>query len=69
MNFFRKLDPFTVIALFPGGLFIVFATLTLVTRDTVYLYLATPLFIVALAFGLMGHFRRPAGEDGQDEGR
>lgn len=58
----QQLDPFTLIALFPAGLFLIFATLTLVTRDTVYLYLAVPLFVVALAFGLMGHFRRSPGE-------
>ena len=68
MTFFRKLDPFTVIALFPAGLFVVFATLTLVTRDTVYLFLAAPLFIVALTFGIMGHFRKPGGHP-DDEGR
>lgn len=68
MTFLKKLDPFTVIALFPAGMFLVFATLTLVTRDTVYLYLAAPLFIVALTFGIMGHFRTPGG-DPQDGGR
>jgi len=62
VKFIKKLDPFTVIALFPFGLFLAFTTVTLVTRDTVYLYLAAPLFIVAAAFGTMGYFRRSPGE-------
>ena len=62
MTFLKKLDPFMLIALFPFGLFLAFATLTVVTRDTVYLYLAVPLFITAAAFGIMGFFRRSPGE-------
>ena len=62
MHYFKKFDPFTVIALFPATLFVIFSVLTLVTRDTVYLFLAGPTFIVALTFGLMGHFRKSPGE-------